>query len=521
MFQSRIIRWSFVVLVMLLLSMNAGAQPQFLWANRIGGSGVERGFAVTADDEGSCYVTGRFQNNCSFGTTNLISQGGNDIYLAKYDSAGATVWVKQFGGTYVNEGGGLGISFANGQLGLSGIFGGTGHFGGTDLISTGAEDVFHLRLDKNGTVLWARKGGGSGHDEARGGPIDAQGNSFFTGWYASSATFGTNVLTGTDNIFIVKYDSAGNELWARQAGGPYADEGRGIAVDLSGNCYVTGEFETNATFGATNLVGDGEMEMFLAKYDPAGNLVWATAGGGTGTQSGFGIGVDKQTNIFVYGSFAGNGKWAATNLTAYGNSDVFLAKYTQDGNLIWVKQIGGTGSESSARISIDFADNILITGVFNNTVDFGGTNMTAIGGDSDVFIAKYDSNGKLKWVRQGSSNGVAEGHGTAVNSAGEVFVCGQYSATLNFGALTLTNSNDDAFVVKLAADPPALNIVDAVGSAAVSWATNYVGFMLQASTNLNSSTNWLDSTDTPAIANGQFTVTNALSGNGKFYRLKK
>src|SRR5439155_1564249 len=147
--------------------------------------------------------------------------------------------------------------------------------------------------DSTGLLVWAKQAGGIDADRGEGIAVDSSGNSTVTGFFALTATFGPGeanqtVLTaaGSNDIFVAKYDSTGLLVWAKQAGGANVDGGDGIAVDSSGNSYVTGFFFSTATFGPgevnqTVLTAVGSDDIFVAKYDSTGLLVWAKQAGGT------------------------------------------------------------------------------------------------------------------------------------------------------------------------------------------------------------------------------------------------
>ncbi len=136
-------------------------------------------------------------------------------------------------------------------------------------------------MDSNGNWLWAKQAGGTSEEWGIGVAVDSNGNSYVTGFYQESATFGTITLTssGGNDIFVAKLDSNGNWLWAKQAGGTSYDEGVSIAVDTNGNSYVTGDFSGSATFGTTTLTSSGEGDIFVAKMDISGNWLWAQQAG--------------------------------------------------------------------------------------------------------------------------------------------------------------------------------------------------------------------------------------------------
>ncbi len=194
--------WLALALGVALLPVTGLAQT-VEWVRSGGGTEIDRGFAITADPAGNTYVTGSFSGTAPFGPFTLTSAGSDDIFVAKYDGGGNVLWAQSAGGTSVDQG--LAIA------------------------------------------------------------VDDSGNSYVTGVYSSSATFGSFTISssaGTRDVFIVKYDGNGNALWARSAGGTTLDEGRGIAVDDAGNSYVTGTFSPPATFGSFTLTSGS---IFVAK----------------------------------------------------------------------------------------------------------------------------------------------------------------------------------------------------------------------------------------------------------------
>src|SRR5262249_19336570 len=135
--------------------------------------------------------------------------------------------------------------------------------------------------------------------------LDSNGNVFLTGYFTGTNSFGpTNLISsGLDDIFVVKYDAAGNFLLARRAGGNSYDRGLCIAADASGNVFVTGLFQGTASFGPTNLTRSGQSDIFIAKYNPAGNLIWARKAGGNDFDEAHAIAVDSQGNAYITGYF--------------------------------------------------------------------------------------------------------------------------------------------------------------------------------------------------------------------------
>ena len=326
-----------------------GASSDLVWAKRAGDTSFDGGQGIAVDGSGNSYVTGNFEDAATFGPgesneTTLTSAGFGDIFVAKYDASGDLVWAKRAGGTSDDQG--IGIA------------------------------------------------------------LDGSGNSYATGLFQGSATFGpgeTNetTLTGVFDIFVAKYDASGELVWAKRAGGTSDDGGIGIALDGSGNSYATGLFQGSATFGpgeTNETTLTGVFDIFVAKYDASGELVWAKRAGGTSDDGGVGIALDGAAHSYVTGQFVGSatfgpGETNETTLTSAGSDDIFVAKYDASGDLVWAKRAGGTGFDEGRGIAVDGSGNSYVTGRFNDLATFGpgGTNETTLtsAGSDDIFVAKY------------------------------------------------------------------------------------------------------------------------------------
>jgi hypothetical protein len=282
---------------------------------------------------------------------------------------------------------------------------------------------------------------------------DAAGNSYITGYFEGTATFGTNQITsyGVSDIFIAKYDPSGNCVWVKQAGGTSDDYGKGIAVDVAGNIYVTGAFYGTSTFGTIQLTSygeDGNPDIFTAKYDPSGNCIWVRQAGGNNFDYGFGIAVDATGNSFVTGYFCDTASFGGIQLISHGLKDIFIAKYDENGNCLWVKQSGGTEDDIGYGIAVDGDGNSYITGGFRNSMTFGTIRLVSYGGD-DIFIAKYDPNGNCLWAKQAGSAYGDIGYSIAVDGDDNSYITGEFQETALFGTNLITSNGDyDIFTAK-------------------------------------------------------------------------
>ncbi len=429
-----------------VLTARGEISPSFLWADSAGSISNAEAHAVATDAAGNVLVTGFFTGTNSIGNTNLVSSGAEDIFVAKYDLVGNFLWARQAGGTGYDEGRGIATD-ASGNIYLTGLFQNTAAFGATNLTSSGQSDVFIAKYDPAGNLIWVLDAGGKDFDEAHAIAVDAQGNAVITGYIDATATFGSFSLpntSGSDNIFVAKCSSAGKFLWAQAAGGSQDDVGNGIALDGATNVYVTGYFSGTATFGTTNLTALGSTglsDVFLAKYNPAGNLLWVRQAGGTNDDEGNAIAADSVGNVSLTGKFSGAATFGNTNLVGNG-TDIFVARYDTAGNFQWARWAGsGNVIYGNAGFGIinDASSNVFVTGYFSGTAAFGNTNLTSVAFD-DVFSSKYDNTGNLLWVRSAGGTDLDIGYGVATGAQSNAFVVGFFaSSTMALDSVTLTN----------------------------------------------------------------------------------
>ena len=221
---------------------------------------------------------------------------------------------------------------------------------------------------------WAKRAGLYAFDLGYGIGTDNAGNVYVAGKYEMNANFGGIYVkcAGNHDIFIVKYNSSGVFQWVRTAGGSSGDYAHALAVDGAGNSYLTGEMELTTRFGAVALTSKGSNDVFVAKYDTNGNLVWAkNLGGGGGSDQGLGISLSGG-NVYITGTFQG-GNFSGTSLSPFGGRDIFVAKMTTDGVFQWIKKAGGSGEDQGYGISNDPSGNVYVTGFFTGTANFSGT----------------------------------------------------------------------------------------------------------------------------------------------------
>lgn len=281
------------------------------------------------------------------------------------------------------------------------------------------------------TWLWSTPIGGIDEDLAHGVTTDSQGNAYVTGSFSGSASFGATVLTSTGetDIYVAKYNSDGTVLWAIQAGGTGADEGKKLSLDIDGNIFVTGEFSGNANFETNAIISNGGLDVFLAKYDPDGNLLVVVNAFGNATDDEVN-GIDHDVNGFVYIS----GEYdAGVNF-----SDLYISKFEDNGLVSqWTELIGGSGFDFQPSIGVDDSGNSYVSGNFQSTISIGDTTLTAAN-NVDFLVAKYLPNGILAWVRQIQITGFGQLQDIDVGVNGDCYIVGNIDFIADFGSLILT-----------------------------------------------------------------------------------
>ena len=260
--------------------------------------------------------------------------------------------------------------------------------------------------------------------------------------------------------------------WTKNFGFTNGTYGKSIISDGSGNIYTTGQFYGTCDFdpgsGIYNLTSQGVPDVFVQKLDQNGNLIWAISLGTIGADLAESLTLDSFGNIYVTGIFTGSlGSGVVSNGS---NPDIFIAKIDMNGNIVWVKSVGGTGQEYSYSISCDINDNLLITGYFAGISDFDpGPNIFNLSSvqyqassshTRDVFILKLDSNGDFLWAKSiGNAPNTNffiwdEGQSVTTDHNNNVYVTGTFNGTVDFdpglGIYNLTSSGTySIFIQKL------------------------------------------------------------------------
>ncbi len=457
----------------------------FVWAKSAGGNSFDHGVDIAALPDESALVLGFFRGMATFGEDNdafdMISTGSREQFLAMYDSDGNLVWVKSAGGSS-GSCWGRGIATDSGGISfVTGSFAATTTFGeGVDAVEitpTGSDplvpDIFVAKYRPDGTLVWVEAAGGESGEIGWGVVALSDGSVMITGQFTETVTFGKGANEKTliaveadgpfsisNDIFIAKYDSEGALVWAKSAGGAGVDIGKSITARSDGFAIVTGKFDNEATFGAgeeeVTVIAAGDEDVFVAVYRSDGTLAWVESAGGPNTGQmpvqedvGHAIAALPDGSVAVAGIFSDEATFgeggSAITLSGDGPYDLFVAKYSMDGTLVWADKAGGVNEDSAYDVASLPDGSISVTGFFRGEAAFGRgedkVTVTAAGGeeDFDIFVAVYRPDGTLAWVER--AGGVVDeydiddyGSGISAVSDGSVLVTGKYSGTAVFGA---------------------------------------------------------------------------------------
>ncbi|MCD4736282.1 MAG: T9SS type A sorting domain-containing protein [Bacteroidales bacterium] len=374
-----------------------------IWVKNIGGSLYETCFEVATDSNDDVYITGMFDGTVSFGDFELTTAGLYDIFLAKYSPSGECLWVVQAGGESFFDHA-LTLDFdSQDNVYITGCFEHTATFGDT-IVSSGVPsggnpnvewggETFVAKYSTNGDFVWVKYIPGTHHiNRGHSIAVTSEDNIFVSGKFEGEMYFENDITSsfGAFDAFHFMLDSDGNTLWANNAGSILNDKPTpsGIAVDENNNIYVTGFFEDTADFNGTQITSNGGWDIYLAKYDPAGNLVWIRNDGGEENERAYGIAINEN-KIFIAGYMYGNSVYNnEVILTSYGARDLFVACYDTDGDFYWADNHGGPGDDWAFQITSDHQDSYYITGFHNNDAVFGDTTLNT-GQYQNLFIAKF------------------------------------------------------------------------------------------------------------------------------------
>jgi len=428
-----------------------GSIGAHLWSKNFTSSSTDVGTNVAVDNNNDIVMSGHFTGTLNLGGNTLTSNGMNDLYVTKLSADDGThLWSKRYGSVSIEIPQAM-VLDNNGDIIIVGFFTGTTNFGGRDLVSSGSNDIFIVKLSANGQHAWSLSFGGTGNDSGFGVTVDSNNDVLFSGQFSGRVKFGTIELSavGIIDSFITKVDQNGNHIWSQSFGSAQATTvARDIVIDQRDNIIFCGQFNGVVNFDRNSLTSRGTNDLFIVKLDKTGQHLWSRSFGGTGTDTATAVKIDNANNVLMLGSFSGNITIGNDKLRSSGGLDGYIAKLDSQGNNIWAKSFGGLDFDFPQELAIDSNSNVLFTGRFLQRANFGGEDLISAGG-SDIFTVRLSSNGVHQWSQSFGGSGQDSGNSISVDRDDNIVLIGYFSNSISFGGKTLTSTGLDIFIVKL------------------------------------------------------------------------
>jgi cysteine-rich repeat protein len=421
-----------------------------LWSRGFGSDAGGEDLAI--DNAGNVLLTGVFHGTVDFGGGPLSSAGSSDFFVVKLDAQGQHLWSRRFGGASYEYPSSIAVDSAGNVL-ITGYFPGTADFGGGPLSSAGYHDIFVVKLDAQGQYLWSRRFGGTGYDSPSDIVVDSASNAVIVGSFGGTVDFGGGPLAsaGSSDIFVVKLDAQGQHLWSRRFGGADNEYVNGIAMDSADNPLLTGGLRGTVDFGGGPLSSSGGLGIFVVKLNDQGQHLWSRRYG-AGWGLGHDLAVDSAGNVLLTGSFNETLDFGGCPLiNANNNYAVFVAKLDAQGQHLWSRSFNDDSEDGafSGGIAVDSSDSVLVTGSFYGTIELGGGSLSNAG-ISDGFVVRLNARGQHVWSHRFGGADEEHSQAIAVDSTGNVLLTGQFEDAADFGGAPLTTDDYGVFVLKLA-----------------------------------------------------------------------
>jgi len=337
---------------------------------------------------------------------------------------------------------------------ITGTSSGTNVFGASVTSGT-TEDIFVVKLNSSGVVQWVYTAGGTGRDRGRKIALDSEGGIFVVGYYQNTVDFGNGNTTsnGSFDSFILKLNSSGNIEWVNSYGSTGNDLGRDLVVDSNDNVIMLGTFRGTVTFDqyAPSIYTSNDYDVFLIRLNKSGiwQSTWRTEN--TGSADARALAIDSNNVTYLTGSFSGTVTFGDNTYTAANSNDLFIHKIDTYNNTHSTYTSNIDTTQKAKGISVDSSGNIYATGTFQNTVNFGGGNITT--SDKDIYLLKLNSSLAFQWVKRfavdNGEAGTALGTAVTVDEDGNVYSVGEIGGTFDLGGGTQAlGSNEEAYIVK-------------------------------------------------------------------------
>jgi hypothetical protein len=463
--------------LLLTFTLNISSQEsEWSWAVMGSGDYGQEPKAVAVDNMGNVYMTGRYGsptlNLAPMNIPNSGATGTDDYFLVKYDATGLIKWVHTIGGPGNEQGMAVSLD-ASGNIYVAGRYTSPTLLSGslTNNSNTGLADIFVLKYNSSGNVVWAQSYGGSSDEWPAAFVADAAGNTYLAGNFHSLAVyFGSNgvIHSGNGDAFVARFNSSGTPQWAQQIGSSGIDNITSGSIDASGNFVVAGEFTSSSLGFSPNLVNQGGYDIFVVTYDPSGAAVMSKSFGSSGDESAYAVSTNSSDDIFITGYFSSSTlNFGSNSLSKQSTSqDIYVAKLDAYGSGQWAKRNDGNLFSVPKTITTDLTGNVYLGGSFQlPSMTFGSTTISNVGG-LDGYLVKYNGlSGSVMWAKGINDDGNEQPISLATDLYGNIYMAGIMGYSLTIGDNHLVGStlaSAEIFLAKLCTVPPTPTVVPAV-----------------------------------------------------------
>ena len=394
--------------------VNQFTDPTYRWGAVLGGNLDDLGRAAAVDGQGNVYLTGHFSGSVDFdptaGVDQHTAQGGKDIFVTKLNADGSYGWTATLGGSGDDAGRAIGID-ASGHVYVAGLFHDTVDFDPT-----------------TGVALQAANG-------------------------------------VTAGAFLLKLNGDGSYAWVRTISGSSDAWAAGVALDASGNVYISGAFTSAMDFGAGNPADVhspvGGSDAFVTKLDTNGGYQWSRTFGGAANDEAVGVATTAEGGLYLAGYFNGTVDFdptaAVNELTSAGSADAYLTKLAAvDGGYLWTRAFGGADNDYAYSVATDASGAAYVGGWFFGAMQVGAAAVATSAGDADGYLSRWNANGDFAWVRSFGGTGADKVIGLGVRG-NNVYAAGSFSGAVDFNPGVAVDSRTangvtDLFVARFRSD---------------------------------------------------------------------
>ncbi len=441
------------------------------FATRLGGPLNDAVTGIAACPDGSFVACGYFKGTSNFGSGTLTSAGGADIFIAKVDASGEILWAARYGSTGDEVPNSIAVA-PDGRIFLCGTFTGSANLGGATFTNAGGYDAFIAGFNPDASPRWSYAYGKAGNDNFNrlaitpAGQVVAAGSFLATG--STPINFGTPGHPGAplystypnQSISLAAFTLDGDYAWSElldNGGDSYAN---GLAVDGAGNIVIAGEFKGYLQAGIVTLHDKASFQnSFIIKAGPLGQLppfsgAWAVTYGSTQAQRATALAIDHNGDAVIGGMFYQVGDFGAGQVTGTAiDEDVYVARYSgADGSHLWSKAIKGNYGAWINSVACDSHNNVFATGQYYGSFDFGGSTAGPSQAlSNDIFLARYNPDGSLAWVKSYGGQSPDAGNSVTVDASDNPWLGGYFGLTGSFppfGSL-VSAGGADGFVLRL------------------------------------------------------------------------